>query len=141
MSAVELNQQERQQLLDVLRDLDASKSAERRRDKRRDVVVNLVVRKVKSSNVKKSAEPVSIFPGTVVNIATRGVGIKLAQLLEPGDKIVLPLRFREGGGWLVLCQVRSCSKLADGNFRVGAKFVERLEDPEGIAKIPVDWLL
>jgi len=141
MSTVELNQQERQQLLDVLRDMDATKSTERRRDKRRDVVVNLVVRKVKSGNVRKAAEPVSVFPGTVVNVAARGVGLKLAQALDTGDKIVLPLRFREGGGWLVLCQVRTCSRQSDGSFRIGAKFVERLEDPEGIAKVPVDWLL
>jgi hypothetical protein len=139
MGTVELNAQERQQLMTVLREMDGG-AVERRRDKRRAVTVNLYVRKVKSA-VAGKGDDVGLFPAVVINVASRGVAFKVRHAMDPGDKVVLPLRFREGGGWLVVCQVRSCSLISDGNYRVGAKFQERLDDPEGIAKVPVDWLL
>jgi hypothetical protein len=140
MSTAELNAHERKQLLDVLREMDGQ-GTERRRDKRRPVAINVYVRKVKSAPGKKDTAEVGLYQALVINVAVRGVGLTLRQPLDPGDKIVIPLRFREGGGWLVLCQVRSCATAEGGTYRIGTKFLERLEDPEGIAKVPVDWLL
>ena len=51
--------------------------------------------------------------------------------LATGDKFVLPLRFDEGGGWLVLCEVRNCRRLASGHFKIGGHFIERIEDAAG----------
>jgi hypothetical protein len=140
MDTAELSSKERQQLMDVLGEMNGT-ATERRRDKRRPVTVKLYVRRVKAASHKKITDEVGLFSAIVVDVAAHGVGLQLRHALEAGDKIVLPLRFREGGGWLVLCQVRSCSPAGEGSFRVGAKFLERLDDPEGIAKVPVDWLL
>jgi hypothetical protein len=140
MSNVELNTEERQKLLAVLRELD-DHAVERRRDKRHEVTVHLYVRKVKSAHPQKGDGDIGLYPAEVLNVAARGVGFKVQNWMAVGDQVVLPLRFREGGGWLVLCQVRSCSPLSDGSYRVGAKFLERIDDPEGVAKVPVDWLL
>lgn len=140
MDTAELSSKERQQLMGVLRELDGT-ATERRRDKRRPVTVKLYVRRVKAASQQKTPDEIGLFSAIVVDVAAHGVGLQLRHSLDSGDKIVLPLRFREGGGWLVLCQVRSCTAAGGGNFRVGAKFLERLDDPEGIAKVPVDWLL
>ena len=71
----------------------------------------------------------------------RGVGLLTKVVHVKADKFVMPLRFDEGGGWLVLCEVRNSKSLATGHYKVGARFIDRIEDPWGDAKIPGDWLM
>ena len=58
---------------------------------------------------------------TVLNVAARGAGLRLKQRLRKGDKLLLPLTFREGGGWLVLCEVCNCTPLDRGFFKIGVQ--------------------
>jgi len=78
---------------------------------------------------------------TVLNVAARGAAVRVKQRLQKGDKLLLPLAFREGGGWLVLCEVRNCTPLDRGFFKVGCVFKEKIDDPTGQARPPLDWIL
>ena len=149
MSTSELTAQEKKQLLAALRELSPRDNAERRRNKRRDVRLNLCIRKIKSGKLQASpgkkglraVSEVDMFTATVINVAAAGVGLMVRKPLDSGDKLLLPLRFRVGGGWLVLCEVRNCQKQESGRYKVGARFVDRIEDPEENARIPMDWIL
>jgi hypothetical protein len=76
----------------------------------------------------------------LVNVAAQGVGLQVETPLKVGQKFLLQLRFMEGGGWLVLCETRNCSPLRMA-FKVGAKFLDRIDDPDGTSKPPMDWLI
>ncbi len=118
MSTSELTAQEKKQLLAALRELSPRDNAERRRNKRRDVRLNLCIRKIKSGKLQASpgkkglraVSEVDMFTATVINVAAAGVGLMVRKPLDSGDKLLLPLRFREGGGWLVLCEGAGTAK-------------------------------
>jgi hypothetical protein len=129
-----LSAQERHQLVAVLRQLDPSSPVEQRRAPRRKALVNLWIRRIGKSRSRALARLV------LINVSQSGVGILAKSPFERGEKFVMPLRFDEGGGWLVLCEVRNSKALANGHYKVGAKFLERIEDPSGDARIPGDWL-
>ena len=142
MSATELTQEERRKLIAVLRDLDVNGPPERRRTPRRKVLVNLWIRKVKAAGtLREKTADVDMFTGTIVNVSQKGVGLLVTRELAVGDRFVVPLRFNEGGGWLVLCDVRNVTRTATGRYKIGAQFTERMEDPDGNAKVPLDWLM
>ena len=136
MEEVALTRQERDQLMAVLRELDGGAPVEQRRAPRRRVFIHIAVRSVSAEERK-----LTLLRGTVCNIAQTGVGIRLRKPLAEGSKFMLPLRFREGGGWLVLCEVRNCEKIGEREYRVGGRFVDRIDDPTGESQPPMDWLM
>ena len=135
MEEVALSTKERHQLLSVLRELDPASPPEKRRQARRDVLLTVAVRIVVDCGQLEKVR------ATVLNVAARGAGLRLKQRLRKGDKLLLPLAFREGGGWLVLCEVRNCTPLERGFFKIGCKFKEKIDDPTGQARPPLDWIL
>lgn len=129
-----LTVQERHELVAVLRQLDPQAPAEQRLAPRRKALVKLWIRRIGKG---RSGLPAKLV---LVNVSTMGVGMVARTPLAKGDKFVMPLRFDEGGGWLVLCEVRNCKTLANGHYKVGGLFIDRIEDPSGDAKTPGDWL-
>jgi hypothetical protein len=125
--------EERHQLLSVLRELDGQAPAEQRRHPRRGVHLRLTLRVLGEPRVQP-------MPALLVNVAARGVGLQVDKPLDAGRRFLLPLRFLEGGGRLVLCEVRSCTPCGAA-FKVGARFLEHIDDPSGTAKPPMDWLV
>jgi len=95
------------------------------------------------------AEPHNIpINSIIVNVSVQGVGIILSKALAKSAKFILPLRFSEGGGWLVLCEVRNCVSVLQvipnqyqRQWKVGARFLERIDDPKATAMPPLDWLV
>jgi hypothetical protein len=134
MNAISLTADERHKLLAVLRELDEGAPAEKRRQARRKVQLDVPVRMV-------GRRPAKTVKSMLIDVSARGVALIVGQELEKGEKLVLPLRFREGGGWLILCEVRNASALPHGRCKVGAKIVDRIDDPEGNARPPMDWLI
>ena len=132
MEEISLTTEERHQLLSVLRELDPKAPEESRRGPRRRVQLNLTIRPL--------GERAARMPALLVNVATQGVGLQLERPLKQGQKFLLNLRFAEGGGWLVLCEVRNIRSLRLA-YKVGAKFLDRIDDPDGTAKAPLDWLI
>jgi hypothetical protein len=133
MEAPLLTAQERHQLISVLRELDAPAPAEKRRQPRRKVRVDIGIQ-----TTGKGA--CGLMSATLVNVAAGGIGLEMPNALRKGQSFTLHLRFREGGGWLVLCEVRNCRPVT-GGFRVGAEFLRRIDDPVGTARIPRSWAL
>ena len=133
MDNVNLTIQEKHQLLAVLREMDGNAPKEKRREPRRNIVMRLWIRPIIHRKCGRQR-------AMILNVAPRGVGLVSRQPLAKGQKFVLPLRFEEGGGWLVLCEVRTCVVIVDGH-KIGAKFLDRIEDPKGSAAPPMDWLL
>jgi hypothetical protein len=130
-----LTAEERHQLMSVLRDLDAQAPKEQRRHPRRRVQLNLEIQLV-------GKELCGIMSAKLINVAARGIGLELRRPLRIGRRFTVRLRFGEGGGWLVLCEVRNCAALEDGEgFHLGAEFVDRVDDPKGTARAPRKWTL
>jgi hypothetical protein len=128
-----LTAQERHRLLSVLRELDQQAPNEKRRDLRRRVHGKMTIRILGSNS--------SLRISSVVNVSSHGVALLLREPLTPKAKFLLPLRFCEGGGWLVLCEVRNCVPQPRHQWRIGARFLDHIEDPRGNAKPPLDWLM
>ena len=135
MDDLSLSVKEKHQLLSVLRELDSAAPAEKRQLPRKPVVLRIRIRVIASPRKTTSHWAV------VRDVAPRGIGLTLPFSLPKGSRLVAPLNFREGGGWLVLCEVRNCSEWDNGQFVVGARFVDKIDDPDGTAKPPMDWLL
>jgi hypothetical protein len=134
----ELTIEERHQLLAVLRELDHGSIREKRSAPRRKVLQHLWVKQIGAGAGKN----VAMFQGVVVNVSVRGLAMMVRRPLSKQERLAIPLRFADGGGWLVLCEVRNCQKAqGDRGYRVGVYFVDRIEDPDGEAKVPMDWVL
>ena len=133
MEAPLLTAQERHQLMAALRELDARAPAEKRRQPRRKVQLDVGIQ-----TAGKGA--CGLMSAKLVNVAAGGLGLEVPTALRKGQRFTMHLRFREGGGWLVLCEVRNCRPVA-GAFRVGAEFLRRIEDPQGTARTPASWAL
>jgi hypothetical protein len=131
---VQLSSRERHQLLSVLRELDPAGVSEHRKKPRRKVLQGLWMRRI------SKGERFPVQKATLVNASQYGAGLLCAQPLAVGDRFVMPLRFAEGGGWLVLCETRNCKPLSDAHFKVGARFIDRIDDPTGTARAPGDWV-
>ena len=133
-----LSDVEVQQVLGVLRDLAAEqKPTNHRRALRRKVALPLWLRRIPGRGAARS----QLFRIMAVDISSKGIGCLSRRKLELGEAFVLPLRFNEGGGQLVLCRVRFLRELASGHFRVGAEFAATAPDPTGRARIPEEWLI
>jgi hypothetical protein len=126
-----LTAEERHQLMAVLRDLDAQAPPESRRHPRRKVQLNIDIQML-------GKESCGIMSAILMNVAARGLGLISPRPLPTGRQFVVRLRFSEGGGWLVLCVVRNCTA-TEGGYRIGAEFLDRIEDPEGRARSPRKW--
>ena len=138
MTQTTLSHNEVQQVLDVLRDLAAEqKPTNHRRALRRKVALPLWLRRIPGCGSERS----QLFRIMAVDISNKGIGCLSRRKLELGETFVLPLRFSEGGGQLVLCRVRFLRELASGHFRVGAEFAATTPDPTGRARIPEEWLV
>jgi hypothetical protein len=135
MEQTALNPEEHKKLLSVLRELDTRTPAEKRRHNRRNTLLDLWIQPINEGGKR------SVLKATLVNVAARGVGVDLKQPLPIGHKFLLRLRFREGGGWLVLCEVRNCRRHDEGLYRLGGQFLDRVDDPYGDVKPPFDWTL
>ncbi len=136
MTQVTLSEEERHQLVAVLRELDPGSPKEKRSGPRRKVLLSLWIRKVargKATGLQKAV---------LVDVSRKGLAILTTEALEVGDKVVAPLQFGEGGGWLTLCDVRNCRRLTGvARWKVGLQFIDRIEDTDGKSKIPGDWLV
>ena len=133
MNDLSLTAKERHQLLAVLREMDGNAPAEKRGEPRRNVFMSMWIRPIARRKCGRQR-------ANLINVASRGVGLETLQPLTRGQKFLLPLQFQDGGGWLVLCEVRSCTATKDGH-KVGAKFLDRIDDPKGNASPPMDWVL
>jgi len=125
---------ERQELVTVLRELDPTAPKERRGSVRRKTLLNLWMQRIGEN------EGGTISKVVLVNVSVSGVGILTKMPFLRGEKFAIPLPFAEGGGWLVLCEVRNCQRLMSGHYKVGGRFIDRIEDDNGDAKIPGNWL-
>jgi hypothetical protein len=124
---------ERTQLMAVLRELDTAAPREKRREPRRKVIVELWIQPLgKPRPARQKA--------FLVNVSKRGLALVTQRGLAVESRFVVTLRFEDGGGWLVLCEVRNCSS-ADDEFKVGATLLDRIDDPKGNSKPPMDWIL
>lgn len=133
MDNLTLSAAERHRLLSVLQELDHDAPPEKRTNLRRKVRVQENIRIVEENNAPSTS--------IIVNVSANGAAIVLSRPLPKKAKFILPLRFRDGGGWLVLCEVRNCVAQPRREWKIGARFVDRIEDPRGTAKPPMDWLL
>jgi hypothetical protein len=129
-----LTADERHALVTVLQELDPSAPREKRQNLRRKVLVQTEVRVLVKGGTR-AAEKLAI-----TNVSKNGAAVLRDQPLAVGDKFCLHLEFGEGGGWLVLCEVRNCRMLASGVYKIGGRFVDRVEDPKGKGGIPGDWV-
>jgi len=134
MSATLLNNSQRHQLLTVLQELDPSAPAENRRHPRRKVLKSLWIRTLTKTGAKPLRKVV------LDNVSKQGVGLLIHRSLKSGDKFLLPLDFEDGSGWLVLCETRNCRKQESGQFKLGARFIDRIERSGDTLQIPPDWL-
>src|ERR1035437_3041409 len=130
-----LNGEERYQLVRTLRNMDPIAPREHRRTLRRKVLMSLWMQQLEKNKTPRLSKI------TLVNVSLNGVGVLCQTSSRMGEKIVLPLSFHEGGGWLVLCEVRRCRRLASGFYLIGGCFIDHIhiEDEKGVAKIPGDW--
>jgi hypothetical protein len=133
MDSPTLTSEERHQLLAVLRELDQKAPTEQRRHPRRKVQLNLSIRLLAGKHLNRT-------PALLVNVAAEGVGLRTDMPLKRGQKFLMQLRFDEGGGWLVLCETRSCMPVRRA-YQIGAAFLDRIDDPDGTANPPMDWLM
>ena len=134
MSTVTLSREEKHRLSAVLRSMDPTAPKENRRWLRHKVLFDLWIKKVSRRGKK------ALFKVLAINVSKRGVAIVSPQKLSIGERFVMPLRFDDGGGRLVLCQVRDCRTLPSGEHRVGAYFIEWIEDTTGTTPIPAAWM-
>jgi hypothetical protein len=133
MDSPTLTAEERHQLLAVLRELDQEAPLELRRHPRRKVQLSLWIRLLGAKHPVRT-------PAILMNVAAQGVGLRVETPLKRGQKFLLQLRFVEGGGWLVLCEARSCRPL-NRTYQLGATFLDRIDDPDGTSRPPLDWLM
>lgn len=126
-----LTAHEKRQLLAALRELDAQAPIENRRQPRRNVQLNVGIQPAYKAAC-------GLLAAKLLNVSAGGIGLEMPTALHRGQRFAVNLRFREGGGWLVLCEVRNCRPAKDA-FRVGAEIVKHIEDPDGTARIPRTW--
>jgi hypothetical protein len=130
-----LTAEERHALVAVLQELDPSAPREQRQTLRRKVLVESDVR-VLVKGASRDTQRLAI-----TNVSKNGAAILRNQPLAVGDKFTLHLHFGKGeGGWRVLCEVRNCRRLVGGRYKIGGRFIDRIEDPTGTATLPGDWL-
>jgi c-di-GMP-binding flagellar brake protein YcgR len=135
MSEVLLSEEERHQLVAVLRELDPGAPKEQRSGPRRKILLNIWIRQLAKGKAR------TLQKGLLVDISRKGLALLLDGPLNIGDKVVVPLEFGEGGGWLALCEVRNCRREARATrWKVGVQFVDRIEDVDGKSRVPGDWL-
>jgi hypothetical protein len=128
-----LTAEERHKLLTVLRDMDPKSPQEKRKHVRRKVQLETSIRLVQKRP--------GVLNVVLVDVSARGVALVMPRQLEAGDRFMLPLRFREGGGWLALCEIRNVTGMSRGRAKVGAKIIDRIDDPAGNSRPPLDWLI
>ena len=133
MACLLLTDQQRHCLTAVLQDMDPTAPRECRRWPRNRVLLTMWVRKL-----SRKGKP-ALFRISAVNFSKRGVGLLSRQQMSVGERFVLPVRFEDCGGRLVLCQVRNSREMEDGQFRVGAIFTAWVDDAFGDTPIPADW--
>ena len=134
MSTVVLTPEQTHTLRAVLQEMDPAAPAEQRLWPRHKVALDMWIRTISPRG------RTGVFKVMAMNLSKRGVGLLSRRLLSMGEKFALPLRFDDGGGKLVLCQVRNARRLSNGHCKVGATFVTWIDDNEGNAKIPDDWV-
>jgi hypothetical protein len=133
MNSPALTMEEKHQLLSVLRELDPKAPSEQRRAPRRKIHVEAPIRII-------GPNP-TVINSTIVNTSSSGAAVVINAPLAKKAKFLLPLRFCEGGGWMMLCEVRNCVPYPKRQWRIGARFLDHMDDPQGTAKVPLDWLL
>ncbi len=139
MTQLLLSEQERTYLISVLKELDPSAPKEKRAAIRRKINIELATRRL-SSDAPQLPQKI-----TLVNISRNGLAFLTDSPLTIDEKFVVPLEFTDenanrDGGWLVLCQVKNIRRVQSGHFRVGGKFIDRINDPNSTARIPKGWL-
>jgi hypothetical protein len=134
MAETVLSSNQRQELLNVLQELDPTAPTEKRRSARRKVLKSLWIRNLTNTGAR------GLRKAVLENVSKRGVGLLVHRAMTKGDKFLLPLDFEDGSGWLVLCEARNCRRLASGQFKVGAGFIDRVERQGEEMQVPADWL-
>ena len=136
MMEVMLSEEERHQLVAVLRELDPGSPKEKRSGPRRKVLLKLWIRSIDNGKATGLQKVV------LVDVSRKGLAILAPQALKAGSKVVAPLQFGDGSGWLTLCEVRNCRQVVGApRWKVGLQFLDRIEDTNGKSKIPGDWLM
>ncbi|MGC9260733.1 MAG: hypothetical protein ACP5I8_11760 [Phycisphaerae bacterium] len=136
MSATSLSQNERQQIVQIIENLKQEGESLGRRHRRRPVRQIMWLKRLPRPERPRSAT----FRVNLEDVSLKGMGLFSRRHLQRNEYVVAPLQFREGGGMLVLCQIRFCRELPEGGYRVGAEFDETLADPTGTTRIPQAWL-
>ncbi len=137
MSTPTLSQTERRQIVSILAELKRSgEESLGRRHQRRAVTQTLWLKRLPRPDLPRPAA----FRIQTGDVSLKGIGFFSRRRLMAGELVVLPLQFKEGGGMLVLCEVRHCRSEPRGGYRVGVEFTETLPDPEVNERIPPAWL-
>ena len=134
MSMVSLTPEQTHTLVAVLGELDPLAPRENRRTQRHKVALDLWIRKLSPTGRH------AVFKVMAANLSKRGVALFSRRKMSVGERFVLPLRFDDGGGRLMLCQVRNSRELAGGHQKIGGQFIAWVTDDDGLAKIPDEWV-
>ncbi len=136
-TAPQLSKQEVQQVLAVLRDINPSaKPSDLRKYQRHSVATPVWIKKFARGTQSRA----QLFKVMLTDASRRGLGLLSRRIFQSGESFVVPLRYAEGGGALVLCRTRFCRSTSTGHYRIGAEFTATLPDPDGNAKIPAEWV-
>lgn len=139
MTQATLSREERHRLLDTLRGLDPTRCGlpkEHRRVRRRGVLEWMRIHVPPRRNEDRAR----VLRVLVKDVAAGGVGLYTRRVFAKNDRFVFPVHFMEGGGKLYLCEVVFCQRCSPRHFAVGAKFIASMEDPDGSAVVPTQWL-
>ncbi|MDA8378049.1 MAG: PilZ domain-containing protein [Planctomycetia bacterium] len=136
MRTTSLSQNERKQIVQIIENLKQEGEALGRRYRRRPVRQIIWLKRLPRADRPRSAA----FRVNLEDVSLKGMGLFSRRHLQKNEFVVAPLQFREGGGMLVLCQIRFCRELPQGGYRVGVEFDETLSDPTGTTRIPQVWL-
>lgn len=139
MSQATLSQDEKADLLGVLRDLDPTHTGippELRRAKRRGVLEWMPVQLMP----RFEGDRLRILRVLIKDVSAGGAGLYSRRPFAADDRFVLPVRFDEGGGKLFLCRVVFSRPASPRHHTVGAKFLASIDDPDATTMIPTEWL-
>ena len=139
MSQLALTVEEKAQLLDVLSGLDPTHQSippEQRRSRRRGVLEWMPVQLMP----RFDGDKMRLLRVLIKDVSAGGAGIYARRPFASGDRFVLPIRFREGGGKLFLSQVVFSRPASPRHHAIGAKFIAAIDDPDATVAVPREWL-
>ena len=134
MRIITLTDDEKTQLLSVLSELDPDAPPDRRTHSRHNASGDICLYTIAAQKIKR-------LQASLINVSANGLGFSAFKELKKDSKVIIRVRFIEGGGSLILAVIRNCRSLNNGLFQVGVQFSEKVEDPRGDTMPPMDWVL